>query len=462
MSSKFASVASIQTGFHDANLKIKVRVTRLWRGTTKKGEEFTSFNILLLDCKNSAIHAFIPSACAYDLERKITLGTVNIISGFTVQAYKDTDGFRCVRAANQLIFSTDTKIQQVDDKGTKIANEFFDLYDHSEVKPFAAQTTYLIDIVGVITDHEIFINNITNRHGEAQEQAKFAITDGSSLWKVTFWDKFARLFVKAIWEKLETPVIIIIAGCRVQNFNSEVILTNVAGTKFYLNYEHHSVQQLRRMLKDPQFAKKVAANNISRKAELLTVEQIKALGEDFIQRYVLAHVNIMHVDETPGWFLCVCTSCNLQVEQKDDGLYFCEPCKRIVPYPEIKFRIVVLASDLTGTIQIILHDRQIRSLIGKRARQVIQEQGPAKHFPQCFKLLTPKPYTVKLEINETNITNKNSLYWATNICNGFKQEETEEKVQQTATTNDPEATSSSINVQGLSGLKCTSSEMTKD
>ena len=49
--------------------------------------------------------------CAYDLERQIMVGTVNIISDFIVQAYKDTDGFRSVRAANQLIFTKETKIQ---------------------------------------------------------------------------------------------------------------------------------------------------------------------------------------------------------------------------------------------------------------------------------------------------------------------------------------------------------------
>ncbi|WOH09908.1 hypothetical protein DCAR_0729368 [Daucus carota subsp. sativus] len=461
MANKFTPLASIQSGFNETNLKIKVRVIRMWRGITKKGEEFTSFNILLLDGKNSTIHAFIPAVCAYDLERKIMLGTINIISDFTVQAYKATESFKCVRAQNQLIFSQETKIQQLDEKQAKIANEFFDLYDHSEVKPFANQTAYLIDIVGIITDHEIFINNLTNRHGEAQEQAKFAITDGSSLWKVTFWDKFARLFVKAIWEKLETPVIIIIAGCRVLNWNTEVILTNVASRKFYLNYEHHSVKHLRRMLKDPDFAKKVARNTVSRKADLLTVEQIKALGTDFIQRNVLTHVNIMHVDENQPWYLFVCTSYNVEV-QPENGLYCCQPCKRIVPYPEIRFRLVVLASDVTGTVQIILHDRQIRTLIGKRARQVVQEQGTSKHFPRDFTLMAPKPYTIKMEIHETNITSKNSLYWATNICHGFKLEETEVPVQQTVTTNDEQATSSTINVQGLSGLNCNSSAITKD
>ena len=34
------------------------------------------------------------------------------------------------------------------------------------------------DVIGIMTDHEIHVNQITNRHGVQQEQAKFVITDG--------------------------------------------------------------------------------------------------------------------------------------------------------------------------------------------------------------------------------------------------------------------------------------------
>ena len=110
---------------------------------------------------------------------------------------------------------------------------------------------------------------------------------------------------------------------------------------------------------------------------------------------MLTHVNIIQVDENQIWNIMVCTSCNLEVEAKGI-LYFCSACQRIVPYPEIRyaqynknkwtvhqidinkilkhrFRLVVLASDSSGTIQVVLHDREIRQLIGKRARQVVQE-----------------------------------------------------------------------------------------
>ncbi|KAL1831956.1 hypothetical protein ACET3Z_001607 [Daucus carota] len=407
--------------------------------------------------KNNAIHAFIPAASAHDLERQIKVGTVNIITGFTVQAYKDSDKFKIVQRAVQLIFSNDTKIQQVEDKGTKIPNEMFDFYDHSQVKDLADQT----NVIGIMTDHEIHVNQITNRHGVQQEQAKFVITDGRSNLKVTLWDQYARDFVQKVWEKMETPVILILAGCRVQTWNSEVVLTHVASTKYYFNYNHHSVRQLRMMLSQPEFSMAVRGSNLSRKAELLTVQAIKSLGTDFIQRQVLTHVSIMQVDENQKWNITVCTSCDMEVENKD-GSYFCSACERIVPYPDLRYRLVVLASDLTGTIEIVLHDREIRHLIGKRARQVVQEHSVSRIFPQCFKLMALKQFTIKLELHEANIVRKSNVYFATNICHGFKLEEQKTAANQTTTSTDLQTTSSTTQIPGLSDLNCDSSTTTKD
>ncbi|KAL1816722.1 hypothetical protein ACET3Z_019296 [Daucus carota] len=105
--------------------------------------------------------------------------------------------------------------------------------------------------------------------------------------------------------------------------------------------------------------------------------------------------------------------------------------------------MVVLASDATGSLQIILRDREIRSLIGKRARDIIPQDPVSAYFPQCFKNLAGKPFTFKLEITTANIGNHSALYWATNVCNGFKLEATRPEQQQT-TTEDTQATTSTF------------------
>lgn len=89
------------------------------------------------------MHAYIPAKCSYDMERKLRVGTVYIIRNFTVQAYKDKDKFRCLRNEMQMIFTQETTVHQVEEKGNNIAHEAFDFYDHSELMPLTNQTTYL-------------------------------------------------------------------------------------------------------------------------------------------------------------------------------------------------------------------------------------------------------------------------------------------------------------------------------
>lgn len=48
-------------------------------------------------------------------------------------------------------------------------------------------------------------------------------------------------------------------------------------------------------------------------------------------------------------------------------LYSCTSCQRIVPHPEIRFRLVVIAVDSTGSLEVILRDKEVRTVIAKRA-----------------------------------------------------------------------------------------------
>ncbi|KAK1395390.1 hypothetical protein POM88_014446 [Heracleum sosnowskyi] len=241
--------------------KIKVRIIRKWRGVTRTGEEFKSFNVILIDNKITRIHAFIPSLVAEDQDKKLKVRSVCIIQYFTVQPYKPDDKFRCLRNENQLIFSKDTKIEDGEDNGTEIPHEAFDFHDHSELKALTKQITYLADVVGIIKNHDLFKTNVKNRLGQMNNQAKFTITDGGSNIKVTFWDKFGEQFEKAMQEATEKPVIVIIASCKVGWWNDDVDLGSVTSTTFYLNYNHHSVMQLRKRLSNPEIFKQVFATS---------------------------------------------------------------------------------------------------------------------------------------------------------------------------------------------------------
>ncbi|KAK1380383.1 hypothetical protein POM88_027127 [Heracleum sosnowskyi] len=138
-------------------------------------------------------------------------------------------------------------------------------------------------------------------------------------------------------QQVDKPVIIIISCARVALWNDEVEISNVAPTTFYLNYKHQSVLHLRRKLNEPQFAEKALnVQNVSKK-ELLTVDQIVKLGKEYIQ--VFTHVTIKSVEETPKWFMTICTTCERETELKN-GLMMCTNYPRVVPHPDKNFCFV--------------------------------------------------------------------------------------------------------------------------
>ncbi|KAK1389949.1 hypothetical protein POM88_018127 [Heracleum sosnowskyi] len=167
--------------------KIKVRVIRTWRGATKAGEYYKSFNVMLMDNKENKIHTFVPAKCADGLEIKLKVGSV----------------------------------KDVEEKGTTIANESFDFYDHTDLESIKNLNVYLTDVIEIIQNRgDITLRDLVNRLGHKNLQTKFSITNGSSNVNVTFWDALEKSFVQQLkLEPLEEPAIIIITSCKVGTWN---------------------------------------------------------------------------------------------------------------------------------------------------------------------------------------------------------------------------------------------------
>lgn len=104
------------------------------------------------------------------------------------------------------------------------------------------------------------------------------------------------------------------------------------------------------------------------------------------------------MDQTNKWFVNECTTCQREVE-KLQNYFICSNCPRTVPHPDkryqnntnvyqiltlqnyifnvckfnIRYKINVSVKDEIGGIDLILGDRQVRTLIGKRARDLYDE-----------------------------------------------------------------------------------------
>ncbi|KAK1398583.1 hypothetical protein POM88_008446 [Heracleum sosnowskyi] len=364
--------------------KVKVRVIREWRGATMTGEPFKGYNLLLLDAKNCRMQVYVPASMADRMARMIEVGKIYIIKNFQVKEYKDQDKFRPVQIDRQITFITNTKVKEIEETDVFIHKNMFDFYAFEDLKGMAKQYHHLID--------------------------------GRTKINVTFWDSFAVEFEKEMNKAVEEPIILIIASARVSTWQDQIDICNYSPTMFYLNYDHHSVIQLRKMLKEPNFDK-VHLSAKKKTFKQCTVDEIKNLGIPFIQDEVICKGKIKSVEEIKKWKVLVCTSCYEDIEDMNCD---CKKCNRNVPYPNKKFKIPSLLSDDTGEMEITLLDREVRTILGKNVFDVENEDDM---FPNIIKTMEGKDYTFKIFITEDNINQKNKVYKTIDIFLRFDMEE---------------------------------------
>ncbi|KAK1351309.1 hypothetical protein POM88_054473 [Heracleum sosnowskyi] len=417
-SKKYDSFRDVRIGKYD--WKVQAKVLNLWRGYSRTGEAFKGFNLLLLDSKRARMHAFVPGMIADEYEQKIQVGKIYYIENFTIKNYRTEDKFRCVRNENQIIINNDTILEPLEENQASIERCWFDLYELGDLRPLSKQTTFLNDVIGVIEEHDL-IGKIRNVNWVIQSQIKFKITDGSKSVQVTFWDEFAEYFAEMLKEETVYPVILIIGSARVTLWREEVILTNVGATTFYINCNHRSVVEIRKMIAQNMFSKNKLANGGKRCATIYMVKDIKNLGDDFIESHILCQVKLTKFQQVKTWCHPICTSCyeRVHVLNNEDT---CSFYKRVVPYADKKFEVYITANDETGSILLILEDREVRSLMGKTVFQMMNEGNKLEVFPNIFHTILNKHYTVKICLTEVNIHRKTNIYVVTNIMEGFYSE----------------------------------------
>lgn len=93
--------------------------------------------------QNDRIHAFVPGTLAGKNEYDVIVGKVYSIFNFSVKEYRAEEKFRCIQSNKQIIFTTYTKVKEIDDNGTFIEQNMFDFFDLSDLKQMANKNVYL-------------------------------------------------------------------------------------------------------------------------------------------------------------------------------------------------------------------------------------------------------------------------------------------------------------------------------
>ncbi|KAK1357532.1 hypothetical protein POM88_050788 [Heracleum sosnowskyi] len=282
-SNNYVHLRNVETGRTD--WKIKIRIIREWRGVSLTGERFKGYNLLLLDAKNVRMVAYVPEWLTEKMQRLFTVGNMYTVTNFQVKQYTANDKWRCVNNDRQILFTNNTTAKQINESEYFIPNNHFDFFEMEELSNLAKQNVYLADAVGVVIKRDNLRPVRNTKLGTDQMQVRMKMTDGKKKINVIFWDKFAEDFQQDIdSNQYEEPLILIIASGKVGVWKEETDICNFFPTAYFINYKHHSVQQLRKLISEGNFSLDItySTSQPRKPLRLCTVEEIKNFNQDYI------------------------------------------------------------------------------------------------------------------------------------------------------------------------------------
>ncbi|XP_063950013.1 replication protein A 70 kDa DNA-binding subunit A-like [Daucus carota subsp. sativus] len=413
-SEKFDPLAAVDPGRY--NWRVKVRISRKWESIQKNTGNIKGCNIILVDDQNTRKHAFIGEAYLKKFDGSLEEGQVYIIQNFNVKPYTEKEKHMCFKDETHIYFSSYTQEFKYPYDDTLIPANVFGFYDISELNGIANQNTYLIDVVGVVQNVEP-PRHFVNKNNEEQSYVKFDITDGSHCVKVTLWDGFGHTFYDDYTQFKEDPIILILSSCKANVWEKILSLSNYPATRYFFNYSHHSVNMLRASYKQPGFRTTQVEMNRFEPDPKMTVAEVKNTIPDMDEMKVVCTVTINKITNQEIWFYHICCGCSNEIE-KIDGKFKCDHCQKIEPYPDTRFRVCTLASDHTGTIGIILYDREVRRVIGHSVFEIecmqIQE-GTSGKFPPLLLTLEKLPCIITLSLKRSQSQKKTNIFHAADL-----------------------------------------------
>uniref|UniRef100_A0A162B122 Replication factor A C-terminal domain-containing protein n=1 Tax=Daucus carota subsp. sativus TaxID=79200 RepID=A0A162B122_DAUCS len=158
------------------------------------------------------------------------------------------------------------------------------------------------------------------------------------------------------------------------------------------------------------------------KTQIMTVAQLRKLDSKFNMNLVMCQVTVKSVEESKIWYFDACSSCGKEIEVVN-GKYRCEECKRNIPFPEKRFRIYVIAEDLSGAAAFVVVDPEVENIIEKSVFDVLIDQSQEKQgsgFPSVLKLFEGNQYTFTIRLNGDNLDRASNTYFVTDISKGHE------------------------------------------
>ncbi|XLS64880.1 hypothetical protein HN51_024854 [Arachis hypogaea] len=399
--------------------KFQVYVVRIWENPNMYNQkEVNSIEMVLQDIKGERIQA------------SINKGLFKKWRGFFEE-------FKIYTMSNFIVVDKMEKIKTTRNRTVvvRVENLSFSLEPFC-LKPIpellAAEKlddSQLLDIIGEVVGKEDPRDIITSKGKETKRMVVVIVDlDNNNLDCVLFGDMVDQIVPHLENGRVE-PLIVMLQFFKPSRWNDKVsVQSHFDVSKIHVNPDMKEVHDFRKSLLGSVTSNSVRISQVSGHGVQSGAAELKRGGvvvksiEDALNSIkegpiwtvgTIVSINAGNND----WFYKSCRKCLKKVETPIGNRYECSKCGHTHGSASLRYKVEVMAYDGTGSITMLMWDRETTQLIGRQAKQIKDEDClEGECYPPTLDNMMDKKLLFKINVKTANI-NKHDQ--ENGICNSM-------------------------------------------
>ncbi|XP_057747600.1 uncharacterized protein LOC130966795 [Arachis stenosperma] len=116
------------------------------------------------------------------------------------------------------------------------------------------------------------------------------------------------------------------------------------------------------------------------------------------------------------WYYKSCRRCPKKIDIPIGERYECTKCGRTHGCAAIKYKLEVMVCDGTGSMTLLLWDRETTQLAGKIAEKIVDEEVGNEEYPPTLDNIMDKKALFKINVKMANIKQYDQVYTVSKVC----------------------------------------------
>ncbi|XP_057740375.1 replication protein A 70 kDa DNA-binding subunit B-like [Arachis stenosperma] len=117
------------------------------------------------------------------------------------------------------------------------------------------------------------------------------------------------------------------------------------------------------------------------------------------------------------WFYKACRRCPKKVETPIGNRYECAKCGHTHGCAALRYKVEVMVFDGTGSITLLLWDRETNQLCGKAAEKIVEEDDAKEdEYPKSLDNMMDRMVLFKINVKSGNIKHYDQIYTVMKVC----------------------------------------------